>query len=504
MWNYFLRLGISKETLHFFLDNPCPPDVMGFNHYITSERFLDEDHKKYPSFTRGGNELQVYADIESCRVPHGQPSGLNVILKEAWEKYNLPIAITEVQLNCGREDQARWLKEVWEVCCELKKQELNIIAVTAWALLGSYGWDKLLTSKKMSYEPGAFDLTSGLPRPTALVSVIRSLVSGQKYSHPVIEHKGWWQRDVRFIYERSFNAKSDLPDHNNSQPVLIIGKRGTLGRAFGKICGFRSINFNLVSRDQVDITNEIQIEEAIKKYNPWAIINAAGYVRVDDAESEAERCFNDNSRAPFLLATACKKYGIQFMTFSSDLVFDGAKDNPYLEGDKINPLNVYGKSKAEAEWAVLNTNPNALVIRTSSFFGPWDEYNFVSKVISTLSANNIFTAAEDVFISPTYIPDLVNASLDLLIDGEKGIWHLTNKGKITWADLARKVSDRAGLDTDLVEAQPLHLLNLKAHRPRYSVLKSEKGILLPSIDNALKRYFEERKSILQLEILSIK
>ncbi|HUS01602.1 MAG TPA: family 1 glycosylhydrolase [Chitinophagaceae bacterium] len=503
MWNYFLRLGIPKESLIFFLENPCPPDIMGFNHYITSERFLDEKYKKYPSFTHGGNELQTYADVEACRVPHGQPGGLGVLLKEAWERYRLPIAITEVQLKCGREDQARWLKEVWETCVKLKEEGLNIKAVTAWALLGSYGWDKLLTTKKMNYEAGAFDLTSGIPRPTALVSLIKALINGEDYSHPVIEHKGWWQRDVRFIYEKSFNAKSDLPDHNKSQPILIIGKGGTLGRAFGKICGFRSINFKLVSRDEVDITNELQIEDAIKKYNPWAIINAAGYVRVDDAETEAEKCFNDNTKAAYLLATACKRHVIQFMTFSSDLVFDGTKHSPYVEGDKINPLNIYGRSKAEAEVAVLNNNPNALVIRTSSFFGPWDEYNFVSNVISTLSSNNIFTAAEDIFISPTYVPDLVNASLDLLIDDEKGIWHLTNKGKITWADLARKVSDRAGLDTDLVEGQPHQLLNWKAPRPSYSVLKSEKGIFLPSLDNALKRYFEERKSILQFELVSI-
>ena len=503
MWNYFVRLGIPEESLNFFLENPCLPDVMGFNHYITSERFLDEDYKKYPSFTRGGNELQVYADVEACRVPHGQPSGLGVLLKEAWERYRLPMAITEVQLKCGREDQARWLKEVWNSCAKLKEEGLNIKAVTAWALLGSYGWDKLLTTKKMNYEPGAFDITSGIPRPTALVYLIKALINGEDYSHPVIEHKGWWQRDVRFIYEKSFNTKSDLPDHNQSQPVLIIGKRGTLGRAFGKICGFRSINFKLLSRDEVDITNEQQIENAIKKYNPWAIINAAGFVRVDDAETESEKCFSDNTRAAYFLAAASKKYGIQLMTFSSDLVFDGTKQSPYVEGDKINPLNIYGRSKAEAELAVLNTNPDSLVIRTSSFFGPWDEYNFVSNVINTLSFNNTFIAAEDVFISPTYVPDLVNTSLDLLIDGEKGIWHLTNKGKITWADLARKVSDRAGLDTDLVEGQPLHLLNWKAPRPRYSVLKSERGILLPSLDNALKRYFEERKSILHLELVSV-
>jgi dTDP-4-dehydrorhamnose reductase len=502
MWKYFLRLGIPVSTLNFFLENTCPPDFMGFNHYITSERFLVEDYKKYPLFTRGGNELQLYADVEACRVPHGQPSGLGVLLKEAWEKYKLPIAITEVQLNCGREDQARWLKEVWDVCVQLKEEGLDIKAVTAWALLGSYGWNKLLTSKRMDYEPGAFDLTSGYPRPTALASVIRSLIAGEQISHPILQHKGWWQRDIRFIYEKSFKAKSALPDHFNSQPVLIIGKRGTLGKAFGKICGFRSINFKLLGRDELDITNEFQIEEAIQKYNPWAVINAAGFVRVDDAESETEKCFQDNSLAPYLLAAACRKYGLPFMTFSSDLVFDGNKQQPYVESDKINPLNVYGRSKAEAESAVFSVNPDALVIRTSSFFGPWDEYNFVSNVVTALSENKYFVAADDVFISPTYVPDLVNASLDLLIDNEKGIWHITNKGKITWANLARKVSDKAGLDTDLVEGQPMYMLNWKAPRPNYSVLKSEKGIVLPTLDNALMRYFQERKSIKVLETVS--
>jgi dTDP-4-dehydrorhamnose reductase len=168
MWNYFLRLGIPKASLKFFLENKFPPDIMGFNYYITSERFLDADYKKYPLFTRGGNELQTYADVEAVRVPHKQPSGLGVLLKEAWDRYKLPMAITEVQLNCGREDQARWVKQVWETCVASKKKGINLKAVTVWALFGSYGWNKLLTSKKMEYEPGAFDLTSGIPRPTAL------------------------------------------------------------------------------------------------------------------------------------------------------------------------------------------------------------------------------------------------------------------------------------------------------------------------------------------------
>ena len=495
MWAYFLRLGISEATLNFFLENIFPPDIMGFNYYITSERFLAEDYKKYPSFTHGGNELHKYADVEAVRVPHEEPGGLEVLLKEAWNKFKLPIAITEVQLNCGREDQARWLKEVWDICFKLNNEGIDIKAVTAWALLGSYGWNKLLTTKKMEYEPGAFDIASGLPRATALATVIKTLVSQKNYSHPIVETKGWWHKEIRFVYEKSLKSTLDITNHDNSQPVLIIGKRGTLGKAFGKICNYRSINFKLLSRQDVDITNEDQIEEIIKKYNPWAIINATGFVKVDEAEIEIEKCFNDNCRGAYLLASACKKYGLQFMTFSSDLVFDGTKVDPYLECDKINPLNTYGKSKAQAEAEVLKINPNSMVIRTSSFFGPWDEYNFVSKVINSLSANNIFVAADDVFISPTFVPDLVNVSLDLLIDYEKGIWHITNDGEISWANLATKVSEKAGLDMDLIIKKPMHLLNQKANLPKYSVLKSEKGILLPSLNNALLRYFEERKKL---------
>ena len=93
-------------------------------------------------------------------------------------------------------------------------------------------------------------------------------------------------------------------------------------------------------------------------------------------------------------------------------------------------MNNNGKSKAEAERLVLNAYPKAMMIRTSAFFSPWDKHNFINQVIETLSLNNEFAVADDIFISPTYVPDLVNVSLDLLIDKEKGIWHLTNKGKI--------------------------------------------------------------------------
>lgn len=138
----------------------------------------------------------------------------------------------------------------------------------------------------------------------------------------------------------------------------------------------------------------------------------------------------------------------------------------------------------------MEIDPNALVIRTSSFFGPWDEYNFAYQVLKNLKDQKKITVAEDVFISPTYVPDLVNECLDLLLDNESGIVHLTNYGTISWADFARKIAAMGGLDTELIQAVPVKHMPFTAPRPKNSALQSEKGILLPPIQNALERFFE--------------
>jgi dTDP-4-dehydrorhamnose reductase len=174
--------------------------------------------------------------------------------------------------------------------------------------------------------------------------------------------------------------------------------------------------------------------------------------------------------------------------FSSDLVFDGLRRASYIESDPVAPLNMYGRSKVEAEQWVLDLLPTALVIRTSAFFGPWDEYNFVTYALRTLSSGQRFVAANDAVVSPTYVPDLVHASLDLLIDREQGVWHLANTGAISWANLAQHAAELAGVDPGGLEGCPTACLGLPAQRPLYSVLSSERGILLPSLDDALARY----------------
>lgn len=498
LWKYFKRFDIPDEALLFFKENPCPPDIFGFNHYVTSERFLDEKKHLYPRHTHGGNRKHSYADVEAVRVELEEEIGVKVLLKEAWERYKAPIAVTEVHLHCHREEQLRWFKYVWKSCKDLKEEGVDIKAVTAWAMMGSWGWNRLLTVPKGDYEPGVYDLRGGYPRPTALTDFIKNISSVSDYTHHLAETNGWWLREGRYLHEPMVSKVQILnASKTRVKPVLIIGKNGTLGKAFARVCEQRALEYKLLSRAECDIAEPQSIEKVVELYKPWAIINAAGYVRVDEAENDIEKCFRENLNGPYNLAQICARHDIKLVTFSSDLVFDGAKGKPYIESDFTAPLNIYGRSKAECEKQVLQSDFSTLVIRTSAFFGPWDQYNFVHWVASSLNNLQAVPAASDVYISPTYVPDLVNVTLDLMIDDESGIWHLANDGALSWSDLAYETAKQFGSDPALIQPMPIAAMALPAKRPKFSVLGSEKGILMPTLDNALQRYFDEKRQFVE-------
>lgn len=490
LWKYLLKSGLTANELQFFIDNPCPPDIMGFNHYLTSERYLDQNTSLYPRHTVGGNGKHRYADVEVVRVGSAKADGPYKLLKEAWRRFQLPLAITEVHLHCTREDQLRWVRDVWNAALMLEKDKIDIRGFTAWALLGSFGWNKLLTRPHGDYEPGLYNIVSGQPRPTALSSLIQSLANGRISEHPAMAGEGWWKHDSRVTYYQEHIRGKIIP-LKRSAPLLIIGNTGTLGNAFARVCKHRNINFQLLGRENCDLTNPWSIEKIIKEQKPWAIINAAGYVRVDDAESEVDQCLEANAIGVKNLAVICERYEVKLLTFSSDLVFDGEKQGPYFEHDIPRPLNIYGHSKVLAEQYAMTLSPNALVIRTSAFFGPWDQYNFVWHVLNTINNKLPFYAAEDLFISPTYVPDLVNVSLDLLIDDERGIRHLANRGALSWYEFACKVAERSGCDTSLVIPVRQQDLEFKAKRPVNTVLASKYGNSMPDLEEALGKYFHE-------------
>ena len=480
-WDYFISMGIDIRVLEFFLENPCPPDIIGFNYYVTSERYLDENIENYHCSMHGGNHKHKYADVEAVRV--NQLAGFNVLLKEAGERYKIPIAITENHLSCTREEQMRWFKETWEDCCNLKKQGIDIIALTVWSLLGAFDWNSLLTYTNNYYESGAYDIANNKIRKTALGKMVNAIATTGEYHHPLLEIKGWWNKN------RDMNQIMTSKKENR---LLIIGKNGTLGNAFIRVCDHRAIPYIALTRKDLDISNEREVRAIIDEYRPWGVINTAGYVKVDDAETNYNECFSVNTIAPGILANTCSIRGIRFMTFSSDLIFDGVKKTPYSENDLAKPLSIYGISKANGEQVVQKANPGSLIIRTSAFFGPWDRYNFAYTILNSLENERSYPVVKDVIISPTYVPDLANTAMDLFIDEEKGIWHLSNEGMLSWADFACVIADRAGHKKSNLLFKNLDEMGWKAQRPLNSALKSERGIKLPVLENALERFFEHR------------
>ncbi len=498
LWDYLLRSGIAEREFAWFREHPCVPDLIGVNYYITSERWLDHRTERYPESHVGRYREQKMADMEVPRAFAVPTPGIAPLLHEAWQRYRIPLVVTEAHIDAQREDQLRWLYDIWRSAERVRAEGADVRAVTAWALLGSFDWNSLVTVEQGYYEPGPLDVRSSPPRMTAVATLMRELATGRRPSHPVLFGAGWWRRPGRFLCPPVSLPEMDdwVPIHaplaRSAQPLLVVGASGTLGRAFARICTVRNLAFRLLDRAQVDIADAAALEQVIREHRPWAIVNACGYVRVDDAEREPERCRRENTLGPLLLAIACARHGVRLLSFSSDLVFGGEHRVPYVESDPVAPLSVYGQAKAEAERRVLAVDGSALIVRTSAFFGPWDSVNFVSLALAALAQGRPFVAASDQIVSPTYVPDLVHASLNLLIDGERGLWHLANRDALSWAQLARKSARMAGIPTTSLQERPSALLHSPARRPAYSALASERGQHMPALEDALARYLHLR------------
>ncbi len=490
--------GITPDELDWFVMHPCPPQIIGINHYVTSDRHLDERLYLYPEHSLGENSQERYADVEAVRaIPHAY-RGWNVI-KSAWERYRLPVALTEVHIGCTREEQLRWFQEAWLAANKARLAGCDVRAITAWSIFGAYNWNTLLTRTDGKYESGAFDVRSGKPRPTALARLIRSATNGREPFDIHLDMPGWWQKPARILYGAGPNkdVPRDLPPRKRppSRTILICGAAGSLGRALRQACETRSLPYRALSRADLDITDPAAIDSVCDALRPWAIINAAGFVRVDEAEQNKVECFRENVLGPQALAAAAHIRQISLLTYSSDLVFDGQSGSPYLESSTANPLNVYGQSKLACEGATLQY-PTTLCARTAAFFSARPRGDFLSDALSALSSGRTTIALDDVTVSPTYLPDLADASLDLLIDGCTGLVHLANQGAISWSNLLQRGAQALDIDTRKIERRRLSEVNLAAPRPVYSALASERVYLMPTLDDALERYFLATRSLL--------
>ena len=202
LYRWLIAHGAGRGELARLARAACPPDLVGLNYYLTSDRFLDERLERYPASSHGGNDRLRYADVEAVRARDEGIVGHEAHLVEAWERYRLPVAITEVHLAGAADDQARWLIEAWRGAEAARSRGADVRAVTAWALLGSFDWNCLVTREAGCYEPGVFDVLTAPPAETPMAAVVRDLAGGREPSGGN-DAPGWWRLPERMLYARS-------------------------------------------------------------------------------------------------------------------------------------------------------------------------------------------------------------------------------------------------------------------------------------------------------------
>lgn len=261
--------------------------------------------------------------------------------------------------------------------------------------------------------------------------------------------------------------------------VLLTGANGQLGHCFQDV--FPS-DWSIITanRQQLDITDFNAVEAYIANHRPDAIVNAAAYTAVDRAEDEYELAYKVNVIGAENLAILAKNYHAKLIHISTDYVFDGNKNFPYLETDLTRPINVYGKTKRKGELAILQHESNAIVIRTSWVFSEYGN-NFVKTMLKLAATRTELSIINDQLGCPTYAGDIANIIIAMLRNNSQGgIYHFCGDQCVTWFQFATKIFSVANA-LNLMANKDLHIKPIltadyptKAQRPLYSVLNIEK------------------------------
>ena len=485
-----LRVAIGNgDALAELADGSGFPDMIGFDHNPTSERFLDHRIQHYPAVSPASNGALAYVDLDAVRIPEvGDQLGPRLRLREIWKRYRLPIAITDLHHGCTRDEQLRWFHQAWTEAEAARCEGVDVRAVTLWSMAAMADRISPLDCRDGAHDAGRLDVRSRVPRPTLIAAVASQLRQGHRVDRPVTDLPGWWKRPRRTdADERTSSPKRRAP---RPRPILITGAAGTLGRAFARVCAHRGLDHVLTAGAALDNAGESSIAHLLEALRPWAVIDGAGFVQTWETPETADECMAGDEYDPELLGQACHQVGIPLVAFSSDRVFDGKLGRPYVETDSPTPDCIHGHSKAECERRVLSRKDAALLVRTSAFFGPWDRFNFLVGTIEKLMRGEDVIASDRAIVSPTYVPDLVHATLDLLLDGERGIWHLANQGAISWHTLAREAAAAARLGGDAVRL----VRDVEDGAPMDTSLSSGRGMLLRSLDQALGAFLAQSEA----------
>lgn|SRR5262245_7242313 len=283
--------------------------------------------------------------------------------------------------------------------------------------------------------------------------------------------------------------------------ILIAGRSGRIARDLIDAADGLGLEVAALGRPGLDLTDRDSVARVVEAVAPRAIINAAGLVVVDEAERDPARAFAINCAGPAHLAAAAAHAGVPLLHLSSDYVFDGAKTAPYREDDPLAPLNVYGRSKAAGEQAVLAAHAGAIVVRTSWVYGPYG-VNFLTTMLRLAAAQEIVRVVADQYGTPTAGADLARALLDMALrmatdaaGASAGIYHVAGTGETTWLGLAEAIfAGWAQRGHRVPKIQPIPLAEWPgpAPRPRDTRLDCSKlarafGIRLPAWQDSLER-----------------
>ena len=284
--------------------------------------------------------------------------------------------------------------------------------------------------------------------------------------------------------------------------ILVTGSNGQLGSELRRLFAERTTDDCLfIDIGELDITDPVAVHSFFHEHRPEVCINCAAYTAVDKAESEPDLARKVNVTGVEVLAKNCEDSGASLVHISTDFVFNGEADKPYSTDHPVSPVSVYGLTKAEGENRALSTCSRTWLVRTSWVYSAFGG-NFVKTMIRLGKERSEINVVNDQVGSPTWAKDLARAILTIIDQREVtkyGIYHFSDKGAITWFDLAAAVMDTYGLNCK-VNPIPTSSYPTPAKRPAYSVLDlsgtaSVPGMEIPDWKTSLQQCIEEIKTL---------
>lgn len=275
--------------------------------------------------------------------------------------------------------------------------------------------------------------------------------------------------------------------------ILVTGVKGQLGHDIVDECSKRNIEAIGVDIEEMDITNEEQVNSVIRSGNYSAVIHCAAWTAVDAAEEQVEACKKVNVDGTINIANVCEDLDIPMMYFSTDYVFDGQGTTPWQEYDKRDPLNVYGQTKYEGELAVEKLAKH-FIVRIAWVFGV-NGNNFIKTMLRLGKERGEVSVVNDQVGSPTYTFDLAELAVDMIMTDKYGTYHATNQGFCSWYDFAVEIFKQANMDVKVnpvdSSAFPVKAVRPKNSRMDETELDKAGFTRLPDWQDALSRYLKE-------------